>query len=345
MLGEILDGSFQAIRRNAKAMLGAALLAQTLGAIISAVLAARAGSQGESFVLWLRGLSPAELAALGFGVVVGALAFAIATVLISIVLQGAMSVPVARATLNRRTGFRQMWTLSRSRVGALLGLGGLMLLASVAVTAVFVGGVVLLANSMGGRSALVIVPLALGLVAAMMWIYIRLLLTPSAVVVEELGVMDGLRRSWQLTRHNWWRIFGITLVVALLIGIISQIVLIPVSLVSGGLTSVLSPHSGHAEGRALSIATGIASTLVSAMVAAAGYAFQTSVLALLYVDLRMRKEGLDLSLLQLLESGSDPDGVPGRGAVQGLPTGVGTPAPWPQPPYGQPPYGPPPVGR
>jgi hypothetical protein len=48
MFGEILDGSFQTIRRNAKAMLGAGLLAQTFGTIVGAVVTAEAGSRGES---------------------------------------------------------------------------------------------------------------------------------------------------------------------------------------------------------------------------------------------------------------------------------------------------------
>ena len=47
MFGEIMDGSFQTIRRNARAMLGAAVLAQALAAILAAVLtAASATSAG-----------------------------------------------------------------------------------------------------------------------------------------------------------------------------------------------------------------------------------------------------------------------------------------------------------
>ncbi|WP_258802676.1 hypothetical protein [Pseudarthrobacter sp. NS4] len=58
---------------------------------------------------------------------------------------------------------------------------------------------------------------------------------------------------------------------------------------------------------------------MSALIGALGYAFQTSVMALIYMDLRMRKDGLDITLLRLLESGADPHGVPGRGATVGVP--------------------------
>ena len=367
LFGEILDGSFQTIRRNATAMLGAALLAQTLGTIIGAVFTAQAGAQGESLALWLESLTPTELVGLGLGVLAGGVLLTLVSYFISIVLQGVMVVPVARSVLNRRTSFRQMWSLSRSRIGPLLGLGAFQILAWIAVGVVLVGGTWLLADAMGGSSAMIIVPFVLGTMVTILWVTIRLIVTPAAIVVEEQSLLEGLRRSWRLTRHNWWRIFGMLLVISLLIGIISQIVLIPISLATGGLSSVVTPHGGDDGQRALAIAVAIASILVSAVVGAVGYAFQTSVLGLVYMDLRMRKEGLDLALLRELESdsGSSPntDGVPGRGvapedrgrpAVGGWPNTYGPTTPYgpatygPTTPYGPPPgyeppnYGPPP---
>jgi hypothetical protein len=337
MFGEILDGSFQTIRRNATAMLGAGLLAQALGTIAAGMVTSAAGSRGESLGQWLESLGPAELASLGLGVLAASLVLSTVSVFISMVMQGVMAVPVARSVLNRRTGFRQMWTLSRSKVGALLGLGALLLLAVIGAGAVLVGGAVLLANTMGGSSALIIVPLFLGVMVTTVWIAIRLIVAPAAVVVEELGSLEGLRRSWQLTRSNWWRIFGISLVVSLLIGIIGQILLIPISLATGGLAAVVSPHGGDGQAQSLAIWVGIAATIISALVGAAGYAFQTSVVSLLYMDLRMRKEGLDLSLLRLLESGADDDGVPGRGVAPPRDTGNTRAGGWPPAPYGTPP--------
>ena len=168
-------------------------------------------------------------------------------------------------------------------------------------------------------------------------------MAPAAIVVEELDVIDGLRRSWQLTRHNWWRIFGITLVISLLIGIISQIVLFPISLASAGFSSVVAPHGGDEGQRALAIGVGIATLIVSAVIGAVAYAFQTSVIGLLYMDLRMRKEGLDLALLRLLESGTEANGVPGRGIDPEPNAGRPAPGGWQNNPYGPPPgYGPPP---
>jgi hypothetical protein len=95
--------------------------------------------------------------------------------------------------------------------------------------------------------------------------------------------------------------------------------MIPVSLLTGFLTSVASPNGGSGPDAGAAVAVGVATAVLGGLVGALGYAFQTCVMALLYMDLRMRKDGLDITLLRLLESGADPDGVPGRnpGPAQG----------------------------
>ncbi|NUS37197.1 MAG: hypothetical protein HOQ04_12225, partial [Pseudarthrobacter sp.] len=84
----------------------------------------------------------------------------------------------------------------------------------------------------------------------------------------------------------------------------------------GVLASVVSPHGGSGQEAAVSVAAGIATAVFGALAGAVGYAFQTSVMALLYLDLRMRKDGLDIVLLRQHESGADP-GVPGRDVLPG----------------------------
>jgi hypothetical protein len=313
MFGEILDGSFQTIRRNAKAMLGASLLAQSLAAVLTAVLTALSANSPASLETWVQGMSRQELAAVGLGFGGGILLFSVLTLFISAVLQGAMVVPVARSVLNRPTGFRQMWTLARSRAGALLRLAGLLLVAWLLAVLLFAALAALLISTVGGIGALVLIPVGLACLALMIWISIKLMVAPAAVVIEELGAMDGLRRSWQLTRGNWWRVLGITLVVGIMVGVIAQVVMIPVSLLSAFFTGVVSPHGGPDQELLTAVVVGVVTAIISALVGAVGYAFQTSVMALLYLDLRMRKDGLDIALLRLLESGADAEGVPGRG--------------------------------
>jgi hypothetical protein len=313
MFGEILDGSFQTIRRNAKAMLGAAVLAQSLAVILAAVITAVTATSMVSFEAWAENATPEDLASLGLGFLAAFLVVLVLTLFISAVLQGAMVVPVARSILNRPTGFRQMWGLARSRAWALVRLAALMMAAGLLAFVVLAGIAVALVSAMEGTGALLLIPLVPAFIALSFWIYIKLMVAPAAVVIEELGALDGLRRSWSLTRANWWRIFGITLVVSVMVGVIGQVVMIPVSLLPTFLGGVISPHGGTGQDIAIAVGVGVATAVLGALVGAVGYAFQTSVMALLYMDLRMRKDGLDIALLRLLESGADPEGIPGRG--------------------------------
>jgi len=313
MFGEIMDGSFQTIRRNAKAMLGASLLAQSLAAILTVVLTAATATSVGSIEAWAESASPADLTSLGLGFVAAIMLVAVLTIFLASVLQGAMVVPVARSILNRPTGFRQMWALARPRVGALMRLAALLMVAGLLAILVPAAATVALIAGMERIGILLLIPMFLGFVALFVWIYIKLMVAPAAVVIEELGALAALRRSWELTRANWWRIFGITLVVGIMVGVISQVVMIPVSLVPPLMAGFVSPHGGAGQDVAIAVGVGIITAVLGALAGALGYAFQTSVMALIYMDLRMRKDGLDISLLRMMESGADPDGIPGRG--------------------------------
>jgi MFS family permease len=331
MFGEIMDGAFKTIRRNPKAMLGAGLVAQALGGMIAGVVPLVTPAPDASAEAWLANLSPSEATSLFAGVAGGFMLFGLVTVFISVVMQGAMVVPVARSILNRQTGFRQMWLLARGRAWALVRLAG------IGVAAVLLGGAlialatVLLANSMGTGSLVIVLPLFLAFIAAIIWVSVKLTVAPAVIVVEDVGALDGIRRSWAVTRRSWWRVFGIVLVVSLLVGIIGQIVLIPLTLLTGLLTTVAGPQDPTSQAAALQVVVGVATAIVSAAVGAVAFAFQTSVMALLYMDLRMRNDGLDIALLRLLETGHDDGGIPGRGVPvysQGR-NGAGLHQPWP----------------
>ena len=317
MFGEVLDGSFQAIRRNAKAMFGAGLLAQSLSAVLAAVLAGMAATSSGSIEAWAETASNADIVSAGIGLMATAALVSILSVFLAAVLQGAMVVPVARAVLNRPTGFRRMLSLVRPRIGALVRLAALLVAAALGAAALFFAVIVLLFSNVRGAGVLLSIPVMLAFGAAFVWAAVKLMVAPAAVVIEELGAFAGLRRSWDLTRANWWRIFGITLVVGILVAVISQVVLIPAGILPAVLSGVVSPHGGSGQEATLAVATGIMTAVLGALVGAVGYAFQTSVMALLYMDLRMRRDGLDIALLRQLETGADPEGIPGRGIREG----------------------------
>ncbi|MBO1266825.1 glycerophosphoryl diester phosphodiesterase membrane domain-containing protein [Arthrobacter sp. PO-11] len=271
------------------------------------------------------------------GIVMAGLGAAVLSAFLGSVLQGVMVVPVSRSVLNRRTGFKQMWTLTGSRIWPLLGVAALLTFGSLLAGAAFVGLSALLLVALGPAGLVLVFLLGLGVLVAFLWMAMRLLVAPAVVVVEEAGVYESLLRSWRLTKNNWWRIFGIVVVIVLMIGLISNIVQIPLSLAAGGIASVVSPHGGEEAFTSTSIILTIVSLVVTALIGAVGFAYQSSANALIYFDLRMRRDGLDVELLRLLESGAEADGIPGRrpstsSRGASWPNGNGS---WPGTPPGQ----------
>ncbi|WP_180272178.1 glycerophosphoryl diester phosphodiesterase membrane domain-containing protein [Actinomyces ruminis] len=111
----------------------------------------------------------------------------------------------------------------------------------------------------------------------------------AALILENVSVWEGIRRSWQLTRGSFWRVLGALLLSALLTGLVSSLIAFPLGLVAGA-TSVLAP------GAAISAAADVLVTFLSFLLSAVIMPFSAAVVALIYIDLRMRREGLDVEL-------------------------------------------------
>lgn len=323
LFGEVIDGAFQTIRRNPKAMLGAAFLAQALIAIVVAVFAAFSATSAFSLEDQVGRLDESALTGMIIGFAGGSVVVVLLGIFTSAVLQGAMVVPVARSVLNRSTTFGQMWSLSRAHAWALVRLAAVYLAAVVLGIALMMLLSFLVVAMTDGPGALLLLPLWLVAVLLALWIGVKVVVAPAAIVVEEIGAFAGIRRSWALTTFQWWRLFGITLAVAVMVSVITQIITFPVGMLAGMAAGVTMPHSDPSQQAVGAIVTAILIALVSAAVGAVAYAYQTSVMALLYLDLRMRREGLDIVLHRQLETGLDPGGVPGRHAGRADVPGTG----------------------
>jgi hypothetical protein len=77
----------------------------------------------------------------------------------------------------------------------------------------------------------------LGLVALIVpgvYLWARWFLAAQAVVAEELGPIEALGRSADLVHGQWWRIFGIALVITLLAAVLGAVLVIPLQLTGTG---------------------------------------------------------------------------------------------------------------
>lgn len=127
-----------------------------------------------------------------------------------------------------------------------------------------------------------------------LWIFVRWSVAVPALLAEGIGPIRAIQRSWELTRDNWWRLFGILLVVYLL-ALVASTVLGTFALPIAILVPFVSPTIRGAI--ALT-----ASTLGSALVTP----IQFLCIVLLYFDLRIRKESFDLDELARQASGAAP---------------------------------------
>ncbi len=95
-----------------------------------------------------------------------------------------------------------------------------------------------------------------------------------AVAIESKSTFDALRRSHELVKGNWWRVFGIGVLFILL-----------------GIALLVPPIIG-------SVIVGSVNAVLSSVVMVVAFALVTPVLyigsTLLYIDLRVRKEGYGL---------------------------------------------------
>ncbi len=101
-----------------------------------------------------------------------------------------------------------------------------------------------------------------------------------AVVIENKGVFAALGRSRELVRGNWWRVFGIGLVFVL----ITIALVVPVIVLSIIVELLFNPSL-------------LVFNIISAVTAALLVPLWQVVGTLLYIDLRVRKEGYGLQSL------------------------------------------------
>ncbi|WP_141692875.1 hypothetical protein [Leifsonia xyli] len=334
--GTLLGAPFQALRQNPKITVGAALILQGVPSIFVAVLTSAIVSLLLTRVTTANAQDQSAITAgaIGGSILLGVLSIVVSTVF-SALLQGIVVTEVSRETLGEKLSFGSLWRMVRGRMAALIGWAFLFALAWLLA---LVTVIVVALASLGGPAGIigaVLVGIAggFGLIAVAIWINTKLAIVPSAIVIERLPIGAAVSRSWRLTTGYFWRTLGVIVLIAVIIGTVTQIITTPFSLIGMMAGGIFAPtalsgqdQSGVDQFLAVQLGTNILASIVGAVVGAIGSVVQTAAVALLYIDLRMRKEGLDLHLVRFVEA---------RQAGQDLPDPYTQPAPtapvWPAP--------------
>jgi hypothetical protein len=138
------------------------------------------------------------------------------------------------------------------------------------------------------------------------WLAVMWAVAIPALMVEGLGGVGALRRSFGLVRHRWWATFA-ALVVAV-------IVLFVVGLVVGLVLDAIRSGLGTDSVGVWFVFSGLGTVIVDLV----GFPFIGALIAVIYIDQRVRKEALDIEVLTRSRRGTDarPD-VPWDASPQG----------------------------
>lgn len=299
VMGEIFDGSFQAIRTNPRTMMG--LSAIVLAVVTLVAAAPQAAVLVSASRLLEEAATPADLVPFTTQVLQASSIKLLLTLIAAEIVTAMLVVAVSGAVLGQRLGPGEVWHRVRSRVPAVLGLALLTTLAVVGVIILLavpsVLGFVLVGRGVG--SVLLGLGMLAGVVVAAL-LTVRWAFAGPVLLLEEQGVVSSLRRSWQLVRGSTWRVLGIVLLTQVIVGIGSTAISFPFAMITGLVSSSsATPYASFWGNVTELLVQGVGEVLAGAVF----YPFGAAAVALLYIDVRMRREGLDVELMRAAESG------------------------------------------
>ena len=293
-VGELFNGAFQAVRVNPQTMFGFAF---AIMAVVGLVQAFFASSSSSSLT---RALSSGDTDDLVYslGSSMGSFVTSGLTLLATAFLSGMLALTVWDAVLGRKSSPADAWHRFSPRfvpvLLATLLIGIIEFVAIVVVLLVFlIPFFLVVVNTASARSydsasagiggALSIIFLMIvALIVIACFLTVKFAFTSSAVVLEGLGPVDAMKRSWSLSKGSFWRILGRIW----LIGIVTTLITSVLGAIVG---AILGVGANAAESLGLLVAF---SAFVSALLSAVVIPVQSSFYTLMYLDERMRKENL-----------------------------------------------------
>lgn len=304
--GTVLGASFQVLRRNPRPTFGAALLLNALVVFLST---------GISTVIVVSGIERASRANFADAdtIFAGTIALALVATLLAVgisivaqaLLQGIISIEVSRATLGEKLTLRQLIDLGRGRWWALIGWTALIGLIVIAAFGVLIGlsiGFFAVGDPVAIAGGIVLLVIGvLGLIVVSVWIATMLAFVPAAIMIERLPLGTAVRRSWRLVRGAFWRILGTLLLVTVMVNIAASVVTTPFQLAATFAAPLVNPAGEIETDLTVFLAINLVVVAITAVVGAIGAVLTTAATSLLYIDRRMRTEGLDLELQRYVE--------------------------------------------
>ncbi|WP_291377569.1 hypothetical protein [Demequina sp.] len=297
--GDFITVPFKAMRFNRAVVVGGPLLLFTVSAMLTALAIWAAANDSElnlfSYYDSFKGISTSTIVA----AVIAGLSWVVSDVLASSIVYPA----VARAMLGERITFSAAMKATMARIGHLLLLSVIAAIPLLIVAGLAFWGLVTtnpnddsaFGAALLGTMALILlvmVPIAFA-------ISVYSVVARGAIVLERANAIQAIKRAIQLVPGRFWWSVLIMFVVGLIVGAVQQafgFVTQFAAIIPMGLTS-----SGNADAAvAIGFIVGYIFQLIAICVTQ--YSFFGSTSALIYLDMRMRKEGLAFDLAKAAEA-------------------------------------------
>ena len=300
-VGEVLDGSFSTIRKYPRIVFGFAavlsVIAQLIRLLVGLALNNVPGTFGStSFSANNNDDSTQNLhtVATSLG---GSAATLVVDALCVAILAGVVTGVVGKAVIGQRADGREIIAAVRHRWFGLLVVSVIaeilpwtpfaLILIGVVLGAVVSTGLGIFVGVIGGLAALVLGPLLWG----------RLAVAVPIFILERRGPGASIARSWRLVKGAFWRTWGLRALVQIIVSVAASILSVPLVLVL--LPSALNGKTPSTTALVLLVILGaIVWMLTQPLIAAS--------LTLIYIDRRMRAEGLDVQLTQAARAAAQP---------------------------------------
>jgi len=321
--GAVLGAPFRLQRRAPRTTLGPALVISLVTTTLAAFLAwaLTVGPQAALDASYYQDYLLAQnlLGTLG---AIGGFVPMVLALTGNALLAGAVVVAASRAVLAERVSFRGLRWRLQGRIGRLVAWTAIVFLVTAGVLALASLLPVTLAVSSSAGSAFAFLVAFLEAIAIVLvggYLGGRIGFTSHVIALEGLGVAAAIARSWRLTRRAGWRLFGSQLLIWIVVALAAGILTLPISWALDLAVGLIFPTGAtQAQSEIYSAARTVILTAVSAVIGAFGLVMQSVCAALLYLDQRMRVEGLDLALARYADERQRGIGVadpfPGGGA-------------------------------
>lgn len=279
-VGDIIGGAFSLIRFNPQATVGFTLIVALVAGLLSFGVGALLDLFSPTGVIGALGITSVSL-----------LTGVISSFLVGL-LMGPLTIVTVEAVKGNKISPQGAWQIFRPNVWKYVLYYLLVFVAGVVASVlVILFGTALLSASDSGWTVAIFLLMILAFILGMVYVYIKLIVAMPIVANEGVGPIGAITRSWKLTNGFFWRIFGTFLLTTIIIQFLAAVVTVPIGLITG-VGGLITGTSAGVSGAMMvgDLIVQIISLLISAPLSAA-------LVALIYVNQRIRKEGFDIEIL------------------------------------------------